>query len=306
MNQNDRIDIAMGFDGNYAPHAAATIASVVRHAPGARFRFLMLQADIPTDLRARVERAAPGQDFTWITVKDEDMPAYTGNEYLPHVNRTTLYRLGLEKLAPADASRVLYLDTDLIVLSDVREILLTPIGGQPLAAVDDLFVDVDAFVRQWNLPAAGHYLNAGVLLLDLEKIRREKLFTKAIDFLARHGTELNYADQDALNWVFWQRWHPLAPCWNVLRQSVFRGDIARDRIPAIVHFNTPHKPWLANGWHPWAWLYWDNLARTPFFQEIARKEGVGFWDRQRMRARWIRRRPRTPRRRRHLLGTQPR
>jgi lipopolysaccharide biosynthesis glycosyltransferase len=253
----------------------------VRHAPGARFRFLMLHSDIATDLRARVERAAPGQHFAWITVKDEEMPAYTGNEYLPLVNRTTLYRHGLEKMAPADAWRVLYLDTDPIVLSDVREILQAPIEGQPLVAVDDLFVDVDAFARQG-------------------------LLTKAIDFLERHGTELSYADQDALNSAFWQRWHTLPPYRNVLRQSVFKGDMARDRIPAIVHFTERQKTWLANMWHPWCWIYWDNLARTPFFQEVARKEGVGFWDRRRMRVRWMRRRPHTHRQRHLPLGTQPR
>jgi lipopolysaccharide biosynthesis glycosyltransferase len=293
---SERFDIAMGYDGNYAPHAASTIASVVRHSPGTRFRFLMLYADIPPDLKARVERAAPGQDFVWIAVNYNDMPTYTANEKMPYINRTTLFRLGLEFLAPSDARRVLYLDADLIVLNDVRELLELPFESHPLAAVEDAFLDADKFASRWNLPAGGGYLNAGVLLLDLEEIRREKLLTKALDFLAQNGAQLPFADQDALNWAFWKRWRVLDNCWNVQRQPGIVGEKRGESAPAIVHFTTQHKPWLAGMWHPWSWIYWDNLARTPFFDEVARREGVSFWTRQRLRLRWMRRRPQTRKR----------
>ena len=56
--------------------------------------------------------------FVWTAVSDDDMPPFAGRE---HFSRAILFRLGLEKLAPPDCRRVIYLDADITVLADVRE-----------------------------------------------------------------------------------------------------------------------------------------------------------------------------------------
>ena len=53
---SDRIDIAMGFDGRYAPHAANVMASIIRHAPGAKLRLILLQSGVSEEIRRRTER----------------------------------------------------------------------------------------------------------------------------------------------------------------------------------------------------------------------------------------------------------
>ena len=36
------------------------------------------------------------------------------------------------------------------------------------------------------------------------------------------------------------------------------------RAPKTIRFTGPEKPWLGKGYHPWSWVHWESLQRTPF------------------------------------------
>jgi lipopolysaccharide biosynthesis glycosyltransferase len=294
----EEIDIAFGTSSLYAPHVAAAISSLVRASPGARLRFIILHEEgIGPDRRARVEAAAPGARFVWKGVGRDDAPPYADRE---HLSRAILFRLGLEKLAPADCRRVIYLDADLIVLGDLRDLWRIDLRGAPIGAVADAYLDPRAFAQRWGLAQEGPgYFNSGVLLIDLEQVRAQQSFKAAIDFVEQHANELKFADQDALNYVFWGRWRPLPPTWNAQRHMVLpimskalpQEMQFHDRLPKIVQFTEAEKPWVRGAYHPWSWLYWDSLARTRFLSEVAATWHVSPLERLRIWFRWQRRRP---------------
>ncbi len=296
MGSSETIDIGFGFDANYAPHTASTLASLVRHTRAQRFRFTMLHAGVDREMQRKIESVAPESEYLWREIQDSDAPAMDAKG---HINRATLFRLGLEKYAPADCKRILYLDSDLTALRDIRPLWETDLEGRPIAAVVDAYLDPAAFARTWGLSGEDGYFNAGVLLIDLERVRKEKLFTRALELIAGRSADMPYSDQDALNIVFWTRWTRLAPVWNIQRHMIIpEGEHAlpTDRQlgqarPGIVHFMGAEKPWLPNTWHPWSWTYWENLQRTPFLQSVADKFGMNAFKRFRLRLRWMRRRP---------------
>ena len=310
---DDIINVALGFDAGYAPHAAAVVAAVA-HFTNAKLRFLLLQTDVNLKTRADFERLAPAAQFVWIDIGDEDLPLYTRR----YLSRATLFRLGLEKLAPSNCERVLYLDSDLTVLRDVRELWQSDLGHCPVGAIVNsgvrdgvgpisfqaeglYYLDPNEFAKRY-LPFGQYsgYFNAGVLLIDLKQVRAEGLFSRAIDFVAKHGEELPFGDQDALNWVAWGRWKPLDLVWNVQTHLAFASQVpgiweqhcARQASPAIVHFTGPDKPWKAGTYHPWHWLYWESLARTPFTKQVERAYGMTPLKRLKLRSRWMLRKPR--------------
>lgn len=294
------IDIAFGFDAPYLPHLGALIHSIIEHAPGARFRFIILHDGIEEARKQLMESVAPNARFYWARVGDSDVPAYSGNT---HFSRANFYRLGLEKLAPPDCQRVLYLDTDLIVLGDIREPWATKLNGAPLAAVlDGYMLDGAEFAQSWSLsPSSVGYFNSGVLLIDLAQVRARKLFSAAIDVALAHGERLRFVDQDALNVVAWGLWQPMPPSWNAQRDMVI-PTIAEHlpeemrfdaRLPKLVHFTGPEKPWVTTGYHPWSWLYWRHLNKTPFAREVSSAHGVSHAERFRLWFRWLRRKPRS-------------
>jgi lipopolysaccharide biosynthesis glycosyltransferase len=292
----DVVNVALGIDRAYAPHAAATIASIVRNAPGVRLRLLILHSGVERPLRRSVERSAPGMEFVWSEIGDHEAPQMDNRE---HFSRAILFRLGIETHAPADWSRLIYVDADTIFAADIRELWRTNLGRSPIAGVVDCFIDAGAFGRKWGLPEndAG-YFNSGVLLIDLERVRSEQLMTTALDFATSHLSELRFVDQDALNYAFWGRWLRLDTRWNVQRHMVIEAlsaELPPDRRligqqPAIIHYTGPEKPWVRDGYHPWSWLYWESLSQTPFFAEVAREQRVGPVRRLILWQRWLRRR----------------
>lgn len=291
----DALSVALGIDRAYAPHAAATIASVVRHARGKRLRFLVLHDGVEPELRRQVEASAPGAQFVWSEIGDADVPPMATRE---HFSRAILFRLGLASHAPADWRRVIYIDADAIVAADLDELWNVDLDGHAIAAVADCFIDADAFAARWGLPQGPAYFNSGVLLIDLERARAEGLFEKALSFAAEHVAESRFTDQDALNYAAWGRWRRLDAGWNVQRHMVIRAlwrEIPADRrlgshSPRIIHYTGPEKPWVRDVYHPWSWLYWDNLARTPFLAQVARAERIGTLRRFMLWQRWLRRR----------------
>lgn len=98
----------------------------------------------------------------------------------------TFLRLFIDKLPLPD--KVIYLDTDTVINGDIASLYETDIGEYEFGGALDYYGKV--FMGR-------KYVNAGVLLLNLEKIRETSLFEKVIDLLNRKKVFL--PDQTALN-----------------------------------------------------------------------------------------------------------
>jgi len=293
--QDEIIRIAFGVDASYVPHVAATIASLATASPRARLHFTMLHSGVAADDHRRVGLCAPRAGFDWIEIDD---PALLSLGTLGHISAATTYRLALPRVVPPEVCRVLYLDSDMVVVRDISELWRTDLGGHPVAAVLDPGVDAAAFAARWGLPPERPaYFNAGVFLLDLAAIRADGLFDAALEFLAANQSVLPFRDQDALNYALWQRWLQLDPIWNMQRTMAIAGmnagpnGVGVHRRPGIVHFTTEHKPWLPGAYTPYAWLYWRSLMRTPFRERVEATYGVDRRAQLRMLARYARRWP---------------
>ena len=142
-------------------------------------------------------------------------------QYLkPGVSQATWYRLVMgDALARVD--RVIYLDGDTIVNMDIADLWAEETGDNGLAAVPDTVIQEGHFsilVKKGLYPEK-RYFNAGVLLLDLDKYRKEKnLLERGAKFL-KEKEVVDYLDQDILNHFFGKdfrilpetfewRWHP--------------------------------------------------------------------------------------------------
>jgi lipopolysaccharide biosynthesis glycosyltransferase len=271
----DEIVIAFGVDAAYVPHLATTIASVADNAPGAKLRFMIIHDGVPLAEQRKVESCAPGQAFEWPLINDSRA---LGFDQQNHISRATYYRFAIPELAPKSADRVIYLDSDLVVLSDIRELAATDLQGNTIGAVFDPAVDAEAFARKMDLtPGRLAYFNAGVLVLDLAKLRQSGTFEVAMDFATREANKLAYGDQCALNYVLWDKWKRLDPVWNVQRRMIAHdgrpnfataADAQTHRRPKIVHFTEEIKPWSEGGYHPYIWTYYKHLRKTPYWRQV--------------------------------------
>lgn len=277
QNANPAAEILVGFgiDDNFACHLAVTITSIVETAPGERFRFLVVHSGVSDESKRKVESCAPGQRFEWHAVTDGRLHALKGRDY---VSQATYYRLLLPQVAPDGTQRLIYLDSDTVVCQSLRKLWECDLGDHAIGAVFDGGVDPTAFARAHHLPERRlGYFNAGVLVLDIAKIRRDELFAPVVDFLVQGAAEPLFFDQDALNIAFWDRWTQLNPMWNLQRRLLLRADgpcfpedrdLPIDRRPAIIHYTEQWKPWSPNSNHPYMWSYFRVAKKTPYWHDI--------------------------------------
>ncbi|WP_084797857.1 glycosyltransferase family 8 protein [Neobacillus mesonae] len=91
--------------------------------------------------------------------------------------------------------------------------------------------------KQWkkaplSIPAEYTYFNAGVLLMNLQKWRENKISSQVIQYIKEHPKLIKLMDQDALNAVLYDKCLKLEPKWNYTKGVMKRYNLDN---PAIVH-----------------------------------------------------------------------
>jgi lipopolysaccharide biosynthesis glycosyltransferase len=188
-----------------------------------------------------------------------------------HISWATYARIFIPDLVPASITKALYLDCDLYVADSIRPLWDTDITHYAVGAVVDPLIDRHAALE---LPMGSPYYNAGVLLMNLELWRRDKLVPKIIEYINSHASILKFHDQDALNAFLHERILALDPRWNVLHsffeetaENVHLSSEMHTQLrnnPGIVHFTSDRKPWFLFNKHPFRRHYWRILQTTPY------------------------------------------
>lgn len=114
----------------------------------------------------------------------------------------TLFRLKLPELMNNSIHKIIYLDADLMINTDIKAIWDLDVSDFYVAAChDDGLEDLSLMMSDGLVPASKYY-NAGVVVFNLKKIRHDfDLFNDSVDFLLSHSN-CPYVDQDVANYFF--------------------------------------------------------------------------------------------------------
>ena len=182
----------------------------------------------------------------------------------------TNYRLFLFGEMFAKYDRILYLDCDLIVEGDISGLYDVELGDCEAAAVRSedfrllskikkpIFMDRFPYnVDNYRTDALGmktpeNYFNAGVLVMDLKKVRQRITQKQVFEILHCHN--YYYNDQDVLNIVFDGRVKNVDCRWNYM--TYIPEQLAKENVnnrklfaelyrenPCIIHYTSAEKPW---------------------------------------------------------------
>ena len=154
----------------------------------------------------------------------------------------TLMKAVLTKLF-SDHDRILILDVDTIVDRNIDNIWDIDIEKHYLAAVRE---------PSKSSPEKP-YFNAGVMLMNLKKLRNDKVD----DYLIRKLNEKAYpfAEQDCINEVLWQNILPISGEWNACPWTEACAE------PRIYHFATDRKFRERPMVRKYAAMKWDEIER---------------------------------------------
>lgn len=240
---------------DYVPHSAAMLHSVLTNGgmPAVHIHYLH-GADLSEDDLASLRRLVTGAggEITFCLITEDRVSGLAVSEQFPSSH---WYRLFLPELLP-ELDRVLYLDCDLIVVDSLEPLWNTDLSEHYLAAVTNVFQD-DHFYRipMLGLDSPDVYFNSGVMLLNLEAMRRDDATASVLAWAQQHAEKLDWPEQDALNVVLGHRRLYLHPRWNMMNSirrfgwsmHAFGASAVQEakNNPAIRHFEGPglNKPW---------------------------------------------------------------
>ena len=270
------LDVACAAEGaEYVAHSATMLRSLLAAHPGERIRIHYMHTDIGWRDRRKLARMVRGDggEITFRSVPDRRLRGVPTKGF---TGKATWYRIFLPELHP-DLDRILYLDSDLLVMESLVPLWEQDLTGNWVAAVTNVFQD-DHLDRpaELGLAGPGAYFNAGVLLFNLAEMRADRRSEALLEFAVENGERLAWRDQDALNVVLGSRRLELHPRWNCMNSvllfpraaDVFgAAAVAEARLhPAIRHFEGPgdNKPWHPDCERDRRELYFEHRRHTPW------------------------------------------
>jgi lipopolysaccharide biosynthesis glycosyltransferase len=158
-------------------------------------------------------------------------------------NRYCFTKLLVPSLLAED--KVLYLDCDLIVTTDLGELYGTDLGTHVIGAsgVMNIQWSVEkSFLSSIGLSPNAKYFNSGVLLIDIKKWNNHDILKRCHEFADRYPLALKAADQTVLNYVFRNEFYELDPLYNYAVYPYSRP-IQNQTPGKIYHFVGAPKPW---------------------------------------------------------------
>lgn len=178
-------------------------------------------------------------------------------------------RLFAGQLLPSNINKIIYIDCDTIITGNIQYLQNFELGDELFAGVKDCISR--AYTKNIGIDKSFSYINAGLLIINLEALRKENISEKIDDYLKKYYFLINYADQDILNGVFYRQIKTVPPQYNVMTVVVMhtydeinalrrpinyytRSEFEKAVIaPVIIHYTTNMRiirPWYANTNHP--------------------------------------------------------
>lgn len=273
-------------DDNYAPYAGVSMTSLFENNRDAEAVTVYFAAsDISRENREKFERLAwlYRREICFLDVRAamrriEERRLGAWNSSL-----ATWLRFFVLDQIPPDARRLIWLDSDTLVLDSLQPLQDMPLNGCPLAAACDSM----CYRARYELGFSEEepYFNAGVLVFDLEAWRAQDIGTRMAAYLEKNAALYARNDQDLLNDCLRgriARLHPRYNCQGTLMAyrvedylSVYRwapgayydAETLRQSLdqPAVIHFFRflGDYPWQAGrNEHPAKALYEAVKARS--------------------------------------------
>ena len=281
------ISVAFCFNDAYCTMASGAISSIIRYARGQyQYDIYIVEDDISDHNKYLIKTLIhkDNVDIIFVRVNYEDY-IKEDTSYSRHT-KYSFIRLVFNKIFP-NIDKILYLDSDLIVTSDIAELFFQDLEGCSVGACLDGMAQLgseklkeisftpiqrigfeqyennyDYLYNYLNLNDnyINTYFNAGVLLMDLKKAGMA-LDMKVPELIKRRYV---FVDQDILNIIFKDDKKILDKKFNVFYTDSLEYINESGTLPAIIHYNGPIKP-TASMTIPMAYRYWEEVAQTAYY-----------------------------------------
>ncbi|QHT70541.1 glycosyltransferase family 8 protein [Rhodocytophaga rosea] len=264
------IPVVTTLDAGYLQHCAVMLGSLFKNNPTYNFHIYIIISFADNNDLQKLKSFVTNYQHALEIVRIDDKEI-NNFQTVHHITTATYYRLLIPGLLPVSINKVLYLDVDVIIRRDISDLWNTNIENYSVAAVMEPMFTRHA---KLNIPKEANYFNAGVLLMNLEKWRKNDTTRQILTFIDKNNGSLEMLEQDALNAILYDQWLCLPFVWNVT--SVLFTATAKElhideselinviTNPCIIHYTGYSKPWHYTNTHPFKKEYYKYLQLTPW------------------------------------------
>lgn len=251
--------VVLSTDHNYVFQTCVTIYSAIKNNPKIEYVYVLgsaLEAEDEAYFRQTAERLK--RNITVICVENNTVCKLLDSD---HLTSATFNRLLIDKLLPESIEKILYLDSDIVVRGDITKLyedtrlnFHTAIVVEGFTSKNRCYIEKTAghkkcrnvmrcginAKRKVGIKREGKYFNAGVMLINLLKMRENNIGEKCI--AAQKEIQYFDADQGVLNYVL-KNDVAYAPSKYNCRPDVYSRKWQRYLQRHAVIFHYSQKPW---------------------------------------------------------------
>jgi len=245
------INILVTLDENYIPQLNIMLYSLLYSNPDCNFKVYLLHSSIPdaalTETRSILDGAG---ELIPVQAKDiglDDAP--TTSRYPKEI----YYRIFAAKYLPEDVDKVLYLDPDIIVNGSIKELYELNMDEYYFAACSHIRRMLHVYNElRLGMDEESPYINSGVMLMNLKKLREEQDYQEVLDFVEKKKKLLSLPDQDIISTLYGSKIYPLSTFRYNMTELLYMFHSRQEKSLTIdwirkhsvfIHYCGRNKPW---------------------------------------------------------------
>lgn len=267
MSQKKEIPVFFSVDHRYIPFLGVAIHSLKKNlSENSHCTIHVLYTNISEELKKRITDLSDERADVSFTNVEKEVALMAGELNLrDYYTISIYYRLFIASLFP-QYHKAIYLDADVVLNRDIAAFYEIPLGNNLVGAISDAIVNGhEDFIRyaegSLGIPAK-EYFNSGVLLMNLDAFRKERIQERFVELLNKYHFDTICPDQDYLNHLCRGRVQFVDKGWN--KMSL---DENYDGVPGLIHYNMFYKPWQYDN-ICYESYFWNYAKETPFYDEI--------------------------------------
>ncbi len=276
----NNLHIAISTDSNYLMQSTIFAKSVAENnlADFESVTIHLLARNITSEKKNLLQNEIESFGLKIIIYDLNNIRKMLGVEIPNTISISSYARLFLSSIINTDIDKIIYADTDALVLKSLKNLWLTDLTYFSVAGVLDVVSNKAKTNIGLNIDSP--YINAGFLLINLRFWRDNNLEQKFIEFLHHYNGNVYHHDQGIINAVCNNSIKILPPKYNIVSNFYMNYDEICKRKPfyskediengttnaVFVHF-TPgivNRPWVKNCRHPLKNQYLSYKSKTSF------------------------------------------
>lgn len=270
-----QIPIFFSTDDVYAPYLAVALNSLIQNAaPEQEYRIVILYQNLSRRNREKLNRLQkPGFriEYADMEQKLKGVTDKLSNKLrCDYFTMTIYFRLFIPAMFP-EFDKGIYLDSDVVVPGDISQLYDVDLQSNLIGACIDHSIQDVAPLTRYVDEAVGvdhtRYINSGVLLMDMEALRRVRFEERFLELMNTWHFDSIAPDQDYINAMCFGKIYFLDPVWDTMPDE----NHADQGAPNLIHYNLFSKPWCYDNIQ-YGEEFWHYAKNSGYYDELAEEK----------------------------------